>query len=668
MDISFSLSYYKKPTVQRAIVREAENKECSVRFGLDSFGKRPDVLSYERDVLELAKKKATSFHCSEELWYNPLSISTGMKRIDLDNLRKGWDLILDIDCPDWELSKLTTHMFVRALQEHDVKTIFCKFSGNKGFHIAVPFESFPENIVFEGKQVEVKNLFPEMAKKIALYLLSFITEKYAKVLDNKAIFLDKFEFEFNYLDKIAKQSSHTLLAFRCDNCKTIFDHLPQTKTTTYVCSKCGTINKPKGKPDLIRCSNCDFPVSPKIETSICSNCHKKSNFEKIFNFFSIVDVDTILIASRHLYRMPYSLHEKSELVSVPLNLNEILTFEKEKAKPENVDFNKLFIDRKKAIKGEATKLFKDALDFTFSQEEKNSEIVIKEVEVPETALSKDLFPPCIKNILKGLEDGKKRALFILINFLRSVGWTFEQIEQIIYEWNERNPEPLREQYLKGQLSQIKKNKKVVLPPSCSNKDYYKSLLICTPDENCKFIKNPVNYATNKSSVKPKIKKEMNIAPKKEIIIVNDKDEIISQKLSKNLDENDIYRYSILLIKNSADGVLLTLNSKSNKWGCPIKGKNQIKSTYETTLKKLAQEKIGLRTFVLREGKKFNPTKTHRYFEQWFLTLVDRTPTQFNLTKEFKDIKWFSKSELTRKFKENSSEFSKEVELILLENF
>ena len=32
-----------------------------------------------------------------------------------------------------------------------------------------------------------------------------------------------------------------------------------------------------------------------------------------------LEIDTVLISSRHLYRMPYSLHEKSGLVSLPIN-------------------------------------------------------------------------------------------------------------------------------------------------------------------------------------------------------------------------------------------------------------------------------------------------------------------------------------------------------------
>ena len=79
IDLGTLLRHYKREDVQRAIVACAEDKEIAVRFD-KGFGKRPDVLKYPRDVLELAKKGATSFHCSEELWTNPMAIVTGMKR------------------------------------------------------------------------------------------------------------------------------------------------------------------------------------------------------------------------------------------------------------------------------------------------------------------------------------------------------------------------------------------------------------------------------------------------------------------------------------------------------------------------------------------------------------------------------------------------------------
>ena len=95
---------------------------------------------------------------------------------------------------------------------------------------------------------------------------------------------------------------------------------------------------------------------------------------------------------------------------------------------------------------------------------------------------------------------------------------------MVYEWNERNPEPLKEQYLKGQLSQLRRDKQILPPPSCANQDYYKSLLICTPDNFCSKIKNPSAYTkrkhameANKTKSKPKKKTPTKKATTKKVV-------------------------------------------------------------------------------------------------------------------------------------------------------
>ena len=69
--------YYSKPEVQKAIFEFSRDREVVPRY-FEGFGKRPDSLQYESDIFELVKKGATSFHCSEELWKNPLKVETGM--------------------------------------------------------------------------------------------------------------------------------------------------------------------------------------------------------------------------------------------------------------------------------------------------------------------------------------------------------------------------------------------------------------------------------------------------------------------------------------------------------------------------------------------------------------------------------------------------------------
>ncbi len=112
-------------------------------------------------------------------------------------------------------------------------------------------------------------------------------------------------------------------------------------------------------------------------------------------------------------------------------------------------------------------------------------------------MSEELFPPCIHNIFKGMQDGKKRALFILVNFLKSVGWDADKIEQKVKEWNEKNPDPLREVVMLGHLRHHL-SKGSVLPPNCDNKPYYQDLRICEPNNLCRKIKNPVQYAKRRA--------------------------------------------------------------------------------------------------------------------------------------------------------------------------
>ena len=96
-----------------------------------------------------------------------------------------------------------------------------------------------------------------------------------------------------------------------------------------------------------------------------------------------------------------------------------------------------------------------------------------------------------------MDDGKKRFMFMLVNFLNSVGWSHDQIEKEMHEWNKRNKEQLRETLIVGQLRYNKQVKKKILPPNCANGMYYKDMHICFPDGLCEKIKNPVNYSKRK---------------------------------------------------------------------------------------------------------------------------------------------------------------------------
>ena len=163
--------------------------------------------------------------------------------------------------------------------------------------------------------------------------------------------------------------------------------------------------------------------------------------------------------------------------------------------------------------GEAKRLFIEALDEhveeivpEVSTRKKANDIIITE------AINETLFPPCMKLTLAGLEDGRKRGLFTLLNFLRSAGWSQESAKTLITEWNKRNKPPLSTTIIDGQLNHSY-SKKEALPPNCSNAGYYLSYGVCKPDTMCQKISNPANYTLLKWRQQQREKREQEIDAK-----------------------------------------------------------------------------------------------------------------------------------------------------------
>jgi len=210
------------------------------------------------------------------------------------------------------------------------------------------------------------------------------------------------------------------------------------------------------------------------------------------------------LSPRHLIRMPYSINEKKGLVSLPISPEEIEEFDTSRAIPENVKKIMPFIDRSKSFEGESKELFMQAFDHSkmIEEKEKGPEVKKRIFEKSYEKIPPEKYPPCIKILLEGLEDGKKRALFILVNYFKSANYSKEEISSIINEWNKKNPEPLKESYIKTQINWNLKSSEY-LAPNCDNKMYYQDLGVCKKDTICETIKNPINYHFRVYSKKPK---------------------------------------------------------------------------------------------------------------------------------------------------------------------
>jgi DNA primase large subunit len=214
--------------------------------------------------------------------------------------------------------------------------------------------------------------------------------------------------------------------------------------------------------------------------------------------FRIANVDPILISPRHLFRMPYSLHEKTHLVSLPLLPGDLPDFKREDASPDKVRTGAGWLD--KSTPNEAGMLVVEAVDW-WAKEKMRKETRARRSLTLKSPVPIQLAPPCVQNILKGLSDGKKRSLFILINYLSSLKWGWDEISAELDKWNEKNRPPLRESYIRGQVRWHSNKKKPLPPPNCGNLGYYEDFGACKPDDLCggqkKSIKNPINYALRK---------------------------------------------------------------------------------------------------------------------------------------------------------------------------
>jgi len=407
MDSAAVIKYYSRQDVQNAIATVSRDREVATANSEGGYFKRPDAIFYPRDVLERAKLGAVSFHCSVERWNQPLSIVTGS---NLEDLRKGWDLIIDIDSKfKVEHGRAAASVIVDFLKDFGI-TPTVKFSGRRGFHIGIASEAFPKEVDF---QLLAKR-YPEAPRSAVSFLKEKLKDKILEAL----------------IEEEGSLSALTNLA----------------------------------------------PSSPEISP---------------YNFLEIEKDWGV----RHLFRAPYSLHEKTWLVSTPLKLFKLKAFTPKEAEPDKVKADVPFLTNKE---GEATEFLIAALDWTGKTAVEQKPKFVKKIQLS-APVPDQYFPPCIKLIMAGLQDGKKRSLFTLINFLKSVNWNDESIEKAVLESNRNNAVPISERLVKTQLAYHLRRPEKVLPANCDRTLYYDDFGICKPDGLCnnKKIKNPTNYAVKK---------------------------------------------------------------------------------------------------------------------------------------------------------------------------
>ncbi len=497
--------YYSNPAVQQALLDFALDREVVPRY-YEGFGKRPDTLQYKSDIMGLVNKGATSFHASEELWDNPLNIDSEMTPSEMSDIRKSWDLLIDVDSPFLDCSKIAAKLLISALEHHGVKNYGIKFSGNKGFHIIVSAKAFPESY----DEQETKNMFPEWPRAICEYLMNYIRGDYYKIAGEmisqsdvlKRTNLSKEDLSTMYClncERNAKKAE--ILKLKCDTCgleAQKINYKPSKRILRCLDNNCIGKLFELEKQEYYYCEHCTDPKNKNIQLS--SNKYPEYFKERgSFNVEKFANLDLVLVAPRHLFRMPYSLHEKTGLSSIVLKKEGIDNFGPRDADPFKVEIKNYIPE---CEEGEAKSLLGEALDWKKTQRAQDDKIEKKRYENYErtemTGVTEDMFPKPINKLLKGMEDGKKRGLFILITFLRSAGFDADYINKKIRGWNEKNKPPLKEGYLRGQIDWHLKQRKKILPPNYDNPAFYKDLGLL--DEKPQ-VKNPLVEVARKLRLK-----------------------------------------------------------------------------------------------------------------------------------------------------------------------
>jgi len=434
------LKYYSRPDIQKAMISVAKDREVVGSVKDGSFLKRPDTLLYPKDIVERAKKGVVAFHCSVEKWSNPMQLHTGLNPKELDRLRKGFDFILDIDAK----AKLEHSIAATKVIYNYLKDlgikVTIKFSGRRGFHIGIASNAFPDAVDYK----KISSRYPEIPQTIT----EFIREKIRDQILEEMISI---EGGVAALAKTIPSISKL----------TPYDYVDVTRHATYL---------------------------PKYGNKIV---YLSTELEKGWG-------------SRHLFRIPYSLHPAQWLVSMPIRAGDLKNFKIKDAKPDKIKTDVEFLVNKN---GEATEFLVQVLDWKAKQP--REEIRPKRIRLRmKTPIPEDFFPPCIKLMLNGLPDGKKRSLFTLSTFLRSMNWKPEDIQKKVEEWNQKNPKPLSKRQVSTQLKWHLRQKRELIPANCMSNLFYGSIGICQPDRICDFkkIKNPVNYPFKAMKRNKRIKK------------------------------------------------------------------------------------------------------------------------------------------------------------------
>lgn len=219
----------------------------------------------------------------------------------------------------------------------------------------------------------------------------------------------------------------------------------------------------------------------------CKNLNEifKTIAEQVNNFSIHKTVDLSIYDNRRLFRIPNTIHGETGLYKIILTPKELLSLSEEDIanlakQPRYLNLN-IKTDFNPIANNQYLQAIKTYEDNVKNNNKKNKGFRYKK--------KLNIVPECINTILEnGAEPGTRNVtIACLTSFYKESGKTFDEIIDIISEWNSKNQKPTPEREMKTTIKSIFYSEKTY---GCTT---LQTLVQCNKSE-CKLVKNnKTNY-------------------------------------------------------------------------------------------------------------------------------------------------------------------------------
>jgi isopentenyldiphosphate isomerase len=155
-----------------------------------------------------------------------------------------------------------------------------------------------------------------------------------------------------------------------------------------------------------------------------------------------------------------------------------------------------------------------------------------------------------------------------------------------------------------------------------------------------------------------------------LTLVDEDDNDIGTKDKDKLSPDDIYRVARLILINPKGELLLAQRAFVKKmdpgvWGLAVEGTVEADETYDSNIRKEAQEEIGVTLGRLELGPKLRMRGKFNHWCQFFITTIDLELDLLVLQKdELETVRWCSKAAIQEEVASYPERFGYNFDLIL----